>query len=356
MGSQERDDNKQLKYTITLPAILRFLENNRRWFKDPDGDGELEFDDREKSEPFILEEQLKEQMVDNIKIIDYDDRFGTNRGGLVYGVVINLTQKWITVVFRGTIGLSDVNTDRDFRLDHESFFGHEGDITVDGGKPATHRGFTDYLVSNREVDSIERPYIDRILACVNGEFETLEKNHNNVKREDFKLFVTGHSMGGGLANLFAFRTAQLLAKNDTSVAALPKRVKAMTFASPCVGNFDYNAEFQELERNGFLRHVRIANEGDVVPTNAIYPPFSIAIKGNTKVYTQNGVNLFLKSEEKLVDKYRNTKNMWSQTDLFNALGNHALTEHSARLKEPANQAVFEQTLEELYQIAGDFTA
>ena len=291
-------------------------------------------------------------MVDNIKIIDYDDRFGTDKGGLVYGVVINLTQKWVTVVFRGTIGLTDINTDRDFRLDHESFFGHEGDIAVEGGKPATHRGFTEYLVSNREEDSIERPYIDRILACVNGEFE----RNPDVMGKDFKLFVTGHSLGGGLANLFAFRTAQLLAKCDESVKFLPKRVKAMTLASPCVGNFDYNAEFQELERKGFLRHVRIANEGDVVPTNAIFPPFSIAIKGNTKVYTQNGVNLLLRSEEKLVGKYRNTKNMWSQFNPVTSLGNHMLKEYSVRLKEPANQAVYEQTLEELYQIAGDFSA
>mmetsp|Transcript_19643 Transcript_19643/g.29316 ORF Transcript_19643/g.29316 Transcript_19643/m.29316 type:complete len:352 (-) Transcript_19643:298-1353(-) len=351
MGSQERDDSKQLKYIITLPAILRFLENNRRWFKDPDVGGDLEFDDEEKKEPFLLEEQLKKQMVDNIKIIDYDDRFSTDKGGLVYGVVINLTRQWITVVFRGTIGLTDINTDRDFRLDHESFFGHEGDITQ-GGEPATHRGFTEYLVSNREEDSIERPYIDRILACVNGEYE----RNPDMQGKDFKLFVTGHSLGGGLANLFAFRTAQLMAKGDESVKFLPKRVKTMTFASPCVGNFDYNAEFQELEREGFLRHVRIANEGDVVPTNAIYPPFSIAIKGNTKVYTQNGVNLFLKPEEKLVVDYRNTKSMRSQTDLFNNLDNHKLTEYAARLKEPANEAVYEQTLEELYQIAGDFTA
>ena len=51
MGAQERDDNKQLKYVITPPAILRFVQNNRRWFKEPDGGGDLEFDNEEKVEP-----------------------------------------------------------------------------------------------------------------------------------------------------------------------------------------------------------------------------------------------------------------------------------------------------------------
>lgn len=74
IGSQERDDNKQLKYVITLPAILRFLENNRRWFKEvpaPGGFIDIEFDNTDKTKPFKLEEQLKVEMEDNIKIVDY---------------------------------------------------------------------------------------------------------------------------------------------------------------------------------------------------------------------------------------------------------------------------------------------
>jgi hypothetical protein len=61
-----------LKYVITPPAILRFIENNRKHFKEPKGGGgDLEFDDNEKSEPFLLEAGIKDQMEDNVKIVDY---------------------------------------------------------------------------------------------------------------------------------------------------------------------------------------------------------------------------------------------------------------------------------------------
>ena len=280
-----------------------------------------------------------------------DDRFSTEDGGLVYAVIINLTKKWVAVVFRGTIGLTDANTDRDFRLDEESFFATKDLIKVAGGKPATHKGFSEYLFSAREKDSVERPYVDRILACLNEVFET----NPDVKGKGFKLYVSGHSLGGGLANLFAFRVAQMKAKGDESVKSLPSRVKAMTFASPCVGNYDYNKECQFYEKEGFLRHIRISNEGDVVPTNNIPPPFSFALMGDSKNYTQNGVNISLLPKEKLVVDYRNTLTMLSQFSP-SSLSTHSLNEYDARMDLEVNKVAFQQTVEELYQTAGDFTA
>ena len=95
-----------------------------------------------------------------------DDRFSAEDGGLLYAVIVNLTKKWVAVVFRGTVGLTDAVTDLDFRLDETSFFENEDFIKVPGGKPGTHKGFTGYLNSSRERDSVERSYMDRIMACV----------------------------------------------------------------------------------------------------------------------------------------------------------------------------------------------
>uniref|UniRef100_A0A7S4EFW8 Fungal lipase-type domain-containing protein n=1 Tax=Pseudo-nitzschia australis TaxID=44445 RepID=A0A7S4EFW8_9STRA len=348
-GDQDKHVNRQLKYDITPAAVLEFIRSNRKLFQDSDGDGSLEFDpsQTEKPEPYFFETVMEDQCKDNLKIIDYDDKFSTGAGGLVYGVMVNLTKKWVTVVFRGTVGIADINTDRDFTLNSDAMFPNEEHKFVEGGNPATHNGFTSYLFSHREKDVVDRPYTARILACLDKEFGS----NPEIKGKDFKLFVTGHSLGGGMANLFAFRVAQLKAMGHEHVKHFPKMVKAMTFASPVVGNEDYNKEFQYLEKNGFLRHIRIANEGDVVPTNNIYFPYSMAIAGDTSLYIQNGVNFFFNVDKKADISYGNTKGMWSQFGITTSLGYHGLNEYHRRYKLPCNADLYDDTIEEMYKKA-----
>lgn len=162
------------------------------------------------------------------------------------------------------------------------------------------------------------------------------------------------SLGGGLANLFAFRAAQLKAKDDQSVKFLPEKITALTFASPVVGNRDYNKEFQYLEKKGILRHIRVANKGDIVPTNNIIMPFSFFLKGNTWKYTQNGVNLFLHADKELEVGYRATKSSRSQLNL-KVLPNHLIKEYMKRVELDANSRKYQQTVEEVYESAGEFT-
>ncbi len=106
----------------------------------------------------------------------------------MYGVIINLTQRDVVVVFRGTVGATDIQTDRDFRLDHESLFESEDDIFIPGGKPGTHMGFTSYLCDEEKGEDDGRKVLERILACVNEEF----KSNPDVAGKDFDFYVTGH--------------------------------------------------------------------------------------------------------------------------------------------------------------------
>ncbi len=106
----------------------------------------------------------------------------------MYGVIVNLTQRDVVVVFRGTVGLTDINTDRDFRLDFQSLFESKDDVFVPGGAPATHMGFTSYLCDEKKGDDDGRKVLDRILACVNEEF----KSNPDVAGKDFDFYVTGH--------------------------------------------------------------------------------------------------------------------------------------------------------------------
>uniref|UniRef100_A0A7S1D2T9 Fungal lipase-type domain-containing protein n=2 Tax=Cyclophora tenuis TaxID=216820 RepID=A0A7S1D2T9_CYCTE len=75
---------------------------------------------------------------------------------------------------------------------------------------------------------------------------------------DFKIYVTGHSLGGALATLFAFETA---ASVDPRI---PKPVSCITIASPKVGGLTFRRAFQALERQGVMRCLRIANNKDLV--------------------------------------------------------------------------------------------
>ena len=266
----------------------------------------------------------------------------------MYGLIVNVTHKWVCVCFRGTIGTTDIGTDRNFVLNHEPY----GKCTTEDSKPGTHSGFTDYLFKERDCDSVERPTIDRIIASVDDAFEK-----NPIITSDYKLYTTGHSLGGGLANLFAFHVAHKKEMKDEAVKHFPKKITAMTFAAPVIGNICFNKEYQSLEKKGFLRHVRISNEGDVVPTSNIPFPISLAIKGDSSNFTQNGVNLFLLPEGKMVTSYRNTKTSYSQMQLNvkNTLNNHLFPEYVKRVNLHENKEVYKLTVEELYKEAGDFS-
>jgi hypothetical protein len=76
-GAQEEDADQNLKYDITPAAVLRFLENNRKMFKEPTAGDYLEFDkDQIDSEPFSVEDTIKDLGRDNMKIVDYVSRIG----------------------------------------------------------------------------------------------------------------------------------------------------------------------------------------------------------------------------------------------------------------------------------------
>lgn len=346
-GAQVNNFNRNFQYAVTPPAIAEFIANNRKFLSETDG-GDFLFDETEteRKGPFNFEIKWQDQLEDNMKMVDFDDSFSTDGGGLVYGLIVNLTKKWVCIVFRGTIGGTDISTDRNFVLDKSHY-----KSTTGGENPGTHEGFTKYMFEERECDYIKRPHIDRIIASVSDAFE---KNPDIVGK-DFKLYTTGHSLGGGLSNLFAFHAAQLKGKNDESVKHFPKTVTAITYAAPVIGDDAFNKEYQALEKEGVLRHIRISNEGDVVPTYKIPIPF--AVKGDSSKYTQNGVNLFLRNEQQLEVDYRNTKTTMSQLqlNLMKTLNTHLLPEYEKRLNLQQNKEVFQQTIEEIYQEAGDYT-
>ena len=74
------------------------------------------------------------------------------------------------------------------------------------------------------------------------------------------MYVTGHSLGAALATLFAFEAA---AEPDSRI---PKPVSLFSIAGPYVGDESFRAAHLLLESLGKLRHLRVSNHKDLVPT------------------------------------------------------------------------------------------
>ena len=268
------------------------------------------------------------------ELLDFDDRITTD-GGLVYSIVKNKTNKRFTVGFRGTAGFKDILTDGKFAFKQTPELFKKTEF-----KPTIHRGFASYLFDNRKEvredgTTVMRTRFDCIVASLKDSFEELDEDD----RKNYDVCVTGHSLGGALANLLACKIAEI--ERDCSFF---DKVLAMTFAAPVVGGQSYNEAFQALEKQGRLRYIRISNENDLIPTQP-YP-----------FYTQNGVNLHVRKDKKMNYAYRNTKIVFSQLGFSNPLIHHGLPEYENRLFGiPENKSILEKSIAELYIKAGDFT-
>jgi hypothetical protein len=122
-----------------------------------------------------------------------------------------------------------------------------------------------------------------------------------------------HLSGGALTQLLAFALA-----GSSQAADLPKPINAISYASPRVGDRAFLKKFQELEKNGKLRHVRVSNEGDIV---AVGPSFG---------YCQTGVNLHVRKNKEIVAGYSADRSMFGQLNL-RAMSMHSLDVYHERL-------------------------
>jgi hypothetical protein len=208
-----------------------------------------------------------------------DDDFSmTTLGGakteLTWAITINHSMKRITVVFRGSTVLKDFVIDATLQ---------PTPFVVDGPESAApplgkvHSGFYEYLYSKTQVGSDGRN-ISKSEAIM-GRLHELFGEYPN-----YKLYVTGHSLGAALSTLFAFRAA------DNS--GIPnKPVINVSFASPFVGDQKFRNEFQKREVRGWIRHLRVSNEDDIVPL----VPFSSLPLPVPMAYKHVGLNVTLYS-------------------------------------------------------------
>lgn len=189
---------------------------------------------------------------------------------LVYGIGIDHVRKRVTVAFRGSVTATDFFTDAciEFNRRTNPLYNEEEQDT-DTTAPSRqqqqptvgiHHGFDEYLLKCRRTGKGDTCKYDEILRIVQDVFA------EGTRRRDYKLYVTGHSLGGALACLFAFEVASTVAGRDNGdeSSTIPLPVTCVSVASPRVGNESFQAAFSALEAAGKLRHLRIAHAQDPV--------------------------------------------------------------------------------------------
>lgn len=181
---------------------------------------------------------------------EYDDRH--QKHDLVYGITKDDVNKRLTIVFRGT------ENELAFRsnwLSNAAFLKKEYEVpsvlkendVVESLR--LHSGFGKYVFDFTfdEDDPVTWRKYDEILEDV----KLLLQEY-----PDYKLYVTGHSLGAALSTIVGFYLAC-----DPDI---PKPVTIVNFASPRVGGRHFLNAARWLERKRWLRVLRVVNNGDTI--------------------------------------------------------------------------------------------
>lgn len=262
---------------------------------------------------------------------------------LTWAITINHSMKRITVVFRGSTVLKDFVIDATLQ---PTEFLVDGPESVAPPLGKVHSGFYAYLYNKTQVGSDGRDISksEAIMGRLHELFGTYK---------DYKLYVTGHSLGAALSTLFAFRAA-----DNNGIPNKP--VMNVSFASPFVGDQKFRNEFQKREVSGFIRHLRVSNEDDIVPL----VPFSSLPLPLPMAYKHVGLNVTLYNPVWWRNKnhdisFPKPDDLWDEVgraikhNVFLGLEpltlfNHLCPEYRSRLDRAANQ-LRKLNLEALYR-------
>jgi len=187
---------------------------------------------------------------------EYDDKHQEHE--LVYAVAVDDINKRVTLVFRGTdneLSFYSNWTTNAYVAKTTVDLPDQLKGKVDFETVNLHSGFYNYLFSATfdDTDDPEKTKIDEIMDDVKP---LLAAN------PDYKLYVTGHSLGAAMSGLVSFFLAC-----DTDI---PKPVTCINFASPRIGDWNYLNAVQVLEQTHQLRFCRLNNDKDSIAAIPMY--------------------------------------------------------------------------------------
>lgn len=298
----------------------------------------------------------------SLNMLDPLDVINGFKSEVTWAIEVNNKRKRITVVFRGSIAPNDWVANIKCRMVPLKLPGYTDDRTKDDGQNygRVHKGFYNYMFDKTKPgwsNGSTKSKGEEIMGMIKSDFFSKDQY------KDYDLFVTGHSLGGSLSTLFATRAAML---NDFP----GKTIMNVSIASPFVGNQEFRDEFYKLEMSKKIMHLRLSNNGDVVPlipasTLILGMVPSMLSFGYVEDYKHVGMNVrlydkeeglvslvnprirvFYPKKESLSDVIRNTlhANILLNGVSFGVIGKHLCPEYNKRLD-------VKETKEELEKIS-----
>lgn len=312
--NMETRPNAYLKNSVTAAEMLEFLQLNRNYYNE-----DLSFNEEWKlktaadTAPLDFEDEL-EVMANkyDAEFWEYDDQFQDSE--LVYGVIVNRAEERIVIGFRGSATIKDFLVDATAftRKPEELQFGSKMGYVPEDMKVSIHMGFNDYLFADGKKNDDRGTKFEDVLRDLEDVYSYKDDTYDY---STYKLFITGHSLGGALASLLTVALAgHEFAK--TRPAILP--VTCISYASPRAGCYSFKLLHKAMEKAKLIRHIRISNQHDVVPVG----PFIY--------FYQTGVNIYVREKAPALIGYE--VEQWCITQLrFWSLGRHSLSSYLAHL-------------------------
>lgn len=198
---------------------------------------------------------------------------GTNVRDIEFGIILDHTEKKIVIVFRGSESLLDWYHDLLFL---KCPLSQDKDIKV-------HKGIYKQLMT------------DGVYEYIQNEIKLLWNTYS-----EYKIFVTGHSLGGGLATLFSFLFARWCKTEYISNDEIKPYIICISFASPRIGNKSFKTAFESLYN---VEHYRCYNSRDIITGVPLYR------------YYHTGIRIKCKKNELIAlnnhDKIGSNKRRWN---------------------------------------------
>jgi hypothetical protein len=258
----KEDSNKVLNLPVSFETVSNvFLKNKNLLLKEFSHDIGIPFH-------IAVFEHLHEYVpIEDQELVIFDDE---NRDTeLVYGIGLNNARKKIVLVFRGSVSKMDYKVDYAVKMKSVP-----NPVPHQARWIKVHTGYMDYLDGKQDGNGSK---FDKIVTHLKNLL---------IQYPNYGIYISGHSLGGSLANLMAFQLA--------GVPEIPSPITVITFGALLIGDVRFQRAFQKYEDEKRIRCIGVMNDGDVIP---LLPP-----QGYINAYCHIGTKVLLSDKKATITR------------------------------------------------------